>query len=160
MPTPCWREYPLADHPSPSEAFAAALTDRDWALPTEETRRLLARHVPVYAYEFAERNTPWFPGMPQASFPAGASHMLDLPYLFSVRYLTPAAQEDLRHTMIDNWTRFARTGHTAGQGSAPASTSSHWPPARRRALARTSEPITSSTSGAGGELNHEEWRSA
>jgi para-nitrobenzyl esterase len=108
--------YPLAGYPSPSEALAAALTDRDWALPTAETRRLLARHVPVYAYEFAERNTPWFPGMPQASFPAGASHMLELPYLFSVRYLTSAAQEDLRHTMIDGWTHFARTGHTSWPG--------------------------------------------
>lgn len=102
--------YPLADFGSPSEALAAALTDRDWALPTDETRRLLARHVPVYAYEFAERNTPWFPGFPQASFPAAASHMLELPYLFAVRYLTPATQQDLRNTMIDNWTRFARTG--------------------------------------------------
>jgi para-nitrobenzyl esterase len=102
--------YPLADFSSPSEALAAALTDRAWALPTDDTRRLLARHVPVYAYEFAERNTPWFPGFPQASFPVGASHMLELPYLFDVRYLTAAPQEDLRNAMIDRWTRFARTG--------------------------------------------------
>lgn len=102
--------YPLAAFDSPSEALAAALTDRDWSLPTDDTRRLLARHVPVYAYEFAERNTPWFPGFPQASFPAGASHMLELPYLFEVSYLTPATQDDLRHTMIDSWTRFASTG--------------------------------------------------
>jgi para-nitrobenzyl esterase len=102
--------YPLTDFDSPSEALAAALTDRDWALPTDDTRRLLARHVPVYAYEFAERNTPWFPGFPQASFPAGASHMLELPYLFDVRYLTAAPQEDLRNAMIDRWTHFARTG--------------------------------------------------
>jgi para-nitrobenzyl esterase len=102
--------YPLAGFGSPSEALAAALTDRNWALPTAHMRRLLARHVPVYAYEFAERNTPWFPQAPQASFPVGASHMLELPYLFSVRYLTPAPQQDLRNTMIDRWTRFARTG--------------------------------------------------
>lgn len=102
--------YPLTGFNSPSEALGAALTDRNWALSTDDTRRLLARHVPVYAYEFAERNTPWFPGFPQASFPAGASHMLELPYLFGVGYLTPAPQEDLRNTMIDRWTRFARTG--------------------------------------------------
>jgi len=101
--------YPLTGYDSPSEALAAALTDHNWALPTDEARRLLARHVPVYAYEFAERNTPWFPGAPQASFPAGASHMLELPYLFDVRYLTPAPQQDLRDTMIDRWTTFART---------------------------------------------------
>ncbi|TDV40372.1 carboxylesterase/lipase family protein [Actinophytocola oryzae] len=107
--------YPLTDHGSPSEALAAALTDRNWALQIDESRRLLARHVPVYAYEFAERDTPWFPGAPSASFPAGASHMLELPYLFSVRYLTPATQEDLRNTMIDRWTRFARTGDPGWQ---------------------------------------------
>jgi para-nitrobenzyl esterase len=105
--------YPLSAYDSPSEALAAALTDRNWAVPTDDARRLLSRHVPVYAYEFAERNTPWFPGLPQASFPAGASHMLELPYLFSVGYLTPATQEDLRTTMIDRWTRFARTGDTS-----------------------------------------------
>lgn len=102
--------YPLTDFGSPSEALAAALTDRDWALPIDDARRLLADHVPVYAYEFAERNTPWFPGFPQASFPVGASHMLELPYLFSVGYLTPAPQQDLRDIMIDHWTHFARTG--------------------------------------------------
>lgn len=103
-------KYSLSDFGSPSEALGAALTDRDWALPTEDTRRLLARLVPVFAYEFAERDTPWFPGMPRASFPAGASHMLELPYLFSVRYLTPAPQEKLSALMIDRWTQFAATG--------------------------------------------------
>lgn len=102
--------YPLAEFGSPSEALAAALTDRNWALPIEEARRLLASHVPVYAYEFAEKDTPWFPGAPRPSFPVGASHMLELPYLFSVRYLTPAPQEKLSAFMIDHWTHFARTG--------------------------------------------------
>jgi len=111
-------EYPLSAYGSPSEALAAALTDRDWALPTDATRRLLARHVPTYAYEFAERDTPWFPGFPAASFPVGASHMLELPYLFTVGYLTPATQPELRHTMIDYWTRFARTGNPNARGLA------------------------------------------
>lgn len=102
--------YPLTDFDTPSQALAAALTDRDWALPIDETRRLLSQHVPVYAYEFAERDTPWFPGTPKASFEVGASHMLELPYLFSVRYLTPAPQRELSDVMIDHWTHFARTG--------------------------------------------------
>jgi para-nitrobenzyl esterase len=102
--------YPLHEYGSPSEALAAALTDRDWALPIDDTRRLLARHVPVFAYEFAERDTPWFPGFPRPSFPVGASHMLELPYLFAVGYLTPATHQDLRGTMIHRWTRFARSG--------------------------------------------------
>jgi para-nitrobenzyl esterase len=64
----------------------------------------------VYAYEFAERDASWFPGFPAPRFPVGASHMLELPYLFTVRYLTPATQQGLRATMIDHWARFATTG--------------------------------------------------
>jgi para-nitrobenzyl esterase len=104
-------EYPLTTDRDPTETLAAALTDRNWALPADDTRRLLARHVPVYAYEFAERNTPWFADFPPPRLSAGASHMLELPYLFTVRYLTPAAQQGLRNTMIDRWTHFASTGH-------------------------------------------------
>jgi len=109
-------EYPLTAYGSPSQALAAALTDDGWALPTDATRRLLARHVPVFAYEFAERDTPWFPGAPAPSFPVGASHLLELPYLFTVGYLTPAAQPELRHTMIDYWTRFAHAGKPDTRG--------------------------------------------
>lgn len=108
-------EYPLTPDRTPVETLAAALTDRDWALPIEETRRLLARHVPVYAYEFAERDASWFPGFPPPPFPVGASHMMELPYLFDVRYLTPATKESLRDTMIDRWTRFAHTGDPGWQ---------------------------------------------
>lgn len=36
--------------------------------------------------------------------------MLELPYLFGVRYLTPATQQSLSDFMIDRWTHFARTG--------------------------------------------------
>jgi para-nitrobenzyl esterase len=103
-------QYPLEAYPSPSEALGAALTDRNWAHPIDKTRRLLAKHTPVYAYEFAERHTPWFPGAPRPSFQVGASHMLELPYLFDVRYLSPAPQEDLSNAMIDHWAHFARTG--------------------------------------------------
>jgi para-nitrobenzyl esterase len=38
--------------------------------------------------------------------------MLELPYLFRVRYLTPATQRTLSDFMIDRWTHFARTGKT------------------------------------------------
>lgn len=102
--------YPLTADRTPVETLAAALTDRDWALPVEEARRLLARHTPVYGYEFAERDTSWYPGFPPPPFPVGASHMFELSYLFDVRYLTEAPQKSLRDTMIDRWARFAHTG--------------------------------------------------
>ena len=109
-------EYPLAAYPTPSEALVAVLTDVNWARPAYETHVALARRVPTYAYEFAERDTSWFPGFPEPSFPVGASHMLDLPYLFDVAYLTEAPRPELRDTMIAYWTTFARKGNpnTAG----------------------------------------------
>jgi para-nitrobenzyl esterase len=41
--------------------------------------------------------------------------MLELPYLFGVRYLTPVEQQDLGDFMVDRWTRFARTGDPGWQ---------------------------------------------
>lgn len=114
-------EYPLSAYPTPSEALVAVLTDANWARQAYETHRVLARYVPTYAYEFAERDTSWFPGLAEPSFPVGASHMLDLPYLFDVGYLTDAPRPELRAALIAYWTTFAHKGNpnTAGLPSWP-----------------------------------------
>ncbi len=109
-------EYPLSAYRTPSEALVAVLTDVNWARPAYETHRLLARQVPTYAYDFAERDTSWFPGFDKPSFPVGASHMLDLPYLFDVGYLTDAPRADLRDRMIAYWTAFAHKGNPNADG--------------------------------------------
>ncbi len=103
--------------------FGAVIGDADFACPTTLTHTLLAAHVPVWAYEFADEHAPPLtPGAPP--FPLGAPHASELPYLFDLggrpRDLTPA-QHRLANTMIDYWTRFARTAN-------PNSPSSpHWP---------------------------------
>ncbi|MBV6697692.1 carboxylesterase/lipase family protein [Kitasatospora aureofaciens] len=105
--------YPASDYPSPAVAWATVATDRIWSCPTLQSDRLLARHTPVYTYEFADRGAPAPPGLP-AGFPYGAYHASELPYLFDVAGL-PATldpgQQRLADRMIHSWTRFATTGH-------------------------------------------------
>ncbi|MEV6006146.1 carboxylesterase family protein [Streptomyces sp. NPDC051976] len=101
--------------------FGAAIGDADFACPTARTAGLLAAHVPVWRYEFADEHAPPLTsGTPP--FPLGAPHASELPYLFDLggrpRDLT-AAQHRLADTMIDYWTRFARTADPDGPSSPP-----------------------------------------
>jgi para-nitrobenzyl esterase len=100
--------YPVSAYGTPGLAWAAAATDRIWACPALTTQRLLARRAPVYAYEFAERHGPALTD----SYPWGAAHGYELPYLFDVAgFLTAGAiQPGLAAEMIDSWARFAATG--------------------------------------------------
>ncbi|MEU9343154.1 carboxylesterase family protein [Streptomyces sp. NPDC048278] len=112
------REYPV--HPTDGgPVFGAVIGDANFACPTARTAGLLAAHVPVWRYEFADEHAPPLtPGTPP--FPLGAPHASELPYLFDLggrpRELT-AAQHRLADTMIDYWTRFARTGDPNGPSS-------------------------------------------
>ncbi|GAA0462575.1 carboxylic ester hydrolase [Paractinoplanes deccanensis] len=99
-------EYPVAAYPSPGLAWAAVATDRIWACPTLAGNRLLARHNPTYAYEFAERDGP----NPGLGYPWGAYHGAELPYLFDVTYLPDTAPPALAGEMVGAWALFAATG--------------------------------------------------
>ncbi|MFE9454125.1 carboxylesterase/lipase family protein [Streptomyces sp. NPDC006739] len=103
-------EYPV-HRTDAGPVFGAVIGDADFACPTAHTDGLLAAHVPVWRYEFADEHAPPLtPGTPP--FPLGAPHASELPYLFDLggrpRDLT-TAQYRLADTMIDYWTRFART---------------------------------------------------
>ncbi|MCI3273579.1 carboxylesterase/lipase family protein [Streptomyces cylindrosporus] len=112
------REYPV--HRSDGgPVFGAVIGDADFACPTARTDGLLAAHVPLWRYEFADEHAPPLtPGTPP--FPLGAQHAAELPYLFDLggrpRELS-AAQHRLADTMIDYWARFARTGDPNGPSS-------------------------------------------
>ncbi|WP_371673890.1 carboxylesterase family protein [Streptomyces sp. NBC_00289] len=116
------REYPV-HRTDGGPVFGAVIGDANFACPTARTGGLLAAHVPVWRYEFADEHAPPLtPGTPP--FPLGAPHASELPYLFDLggrpRNLTPA-QHRLADTMIDYWTRFARTADPNGPSS------SSWP---------------------------------
>ncbi|MGQ4333980.1 carboxylesterase/lipase family protein [Streptomyces hayashii] len=118
------RAYPPGA--TPPLAWAEVGTDRSWVCPTLAADRLLAKHVPVYSYEFADRHPP-APDL-HPDFPLGAYHSAELPYLFGMGDLRlDDGQAALSRRMIAAWTTFARTG-TPGHG---------WPPfPHTRQLAR------------------------
>ncbi|MET7354400.1 carboxylesterase/lipase family protein [Streptomyces mirabilis] len=128
------REYPVHGTDG-GPVFGAVIGDANFACPTARTDSLLAAHVPVWRYEFADEHAPPLtPGTPP--FPLGAPHASELPYLFDLggrpRDLT-AAQHRLADTMIDYWTRFAHTADPNGP------TSPHW--SRRTVLSLAPDHI-------------------
>lgn len=102
------KEYP--PKPTPELAWAQVLTDRMWARGVHEQNTLLAKHVPVYGYEFADRKAPMF--LPfKVDFDWGAFHAGELPYLFDdPQGKLTQAQRGLSAQMIGYWTSFARNG--------------------------------------------------
>jgi para-nitrobenzyl esterase len=106
--------YPLADYDSPSLALAAVSTDQVMACPARRLDRILTTRVRTFSFEFADRTAPAY--FPAASFPYGAAHTLEIPYLFPLYHgglgvahpLNPA-QERLSDQMVSYWTRFAKS---------------------------------------------------
>ncbi|MDT9683995.1 carboxylesterase family protein [Streptomyces sp. TRM76323] len=110
--------YPADRFPSPALAWATVVTDRMWARGTEAQHRALGRHVPTYAYEFADREAPMFLPLP-GRFDFGAYHAGDLPYLFEddeVEARFTPAQRRLSATMTAYWAAFARNGDPNAPG--------------------------------------------
>jgi para-nitrobenzyl esterase len=93
-------------------AYSAAVTDDAFACVADHIGAALAAGGPVYAYEFNDRNAPTPDPLRTLPFPVGASHSLELRYLFDVGgapALNPA-QQVMSDQMIDYWSRFVATG--------------------------------------------------
>ncbi|MCX5068142.1 carboxylesterase family protein [Micromonospora lupini] len=104
--------YPSDETRSASEALGAVWTDQGYAEPIYTAALAFARNVPTYVYEFADEDAPFFTEGPAPTFPTGAYHCAELPYLFDVDYaeaLTPT-QRRLSAEMVRAWSDFARTG--------------------------------------------------
>ena len=118
--------YPLNDFDNADIAVSAVGTDAIFACPGFGNIAAAAKHVPVYAYEFADRNAP----LPSPLFtrvqPAlGAAHATEIPYVFaSQAELEAEFSEDsatLAETMVRYWAAFARSGNpTPSDGTLPA----------------------------------------
>ena len=115
-------QYPVASEPSPSETFSLALTSWGFVCPSRRVMRSADKGgVPVYVYEFMDRNAPQY--FPPVSYPYGAAHTLEIRYLFqnyhgAAGVLKPlnADQQKLSEAMVKYWTNFARTGDPNGVG--------------------------------------------
>ena len=117
--------YPLASYGgNVSSAYSAAVTDGAFACLADRMGQDLAEAgAPVYAYEFNDRTAPAPEPLRQVPFPVGASHSLELRYLFDIGG-TPAldpAQQSLSNQMIGYFSRFVTDGVPAAP-DAPA-----WP---------------------------------
>ncbi|MGW5867638.1 carboxylesterase/lipase family protein [Streptomyces sp. NPDC055239] len=118
--------YPVAEHASPTHAYAAAQGDRTFACTALRMDRTLAGRGPVYAYEFADRTSPPFASIRDAgrTFDFGATHVNEVQYLFKHFGLpTPlnAEQRDLARQMVQYWGSFIHGGppRAHGQPTAP-----------------------------------------
>ncbi|MGH2944604.1 MAG: carboxylesterase/lipase family protein, partial [Solirubrobacteraceae bacterium] len=107
-------EYPLSAYPSPAVAFSAVGTDALFACPALEVDKWASRFVPTFAYEFNDENAPQ-QYLPPVSFPYGAAHASEIPYLFDLPTAPIAAtltaqQERLATSMRRYWAHFAARG--------------------------------------------------
>ncbi|MEU0495285.1 carboxylesterase/lipase family protein [Mycobacterium sp. NPDC006124] len=106
--------YPLSRYRgSVPLAYSAAVTDGVFACVAARMTEGLAKQDSVYAYEFDDRGAPAPDPLRSLPFPVGASHSLELRYLFDIGgapTLNPD-QQVLSDQMIDAWSQFVRDGH-------------------------------------------------
>lgn len=116
---PVLTQYPLDRYGgSVPLAYAAAVTDGEFACVADQMADTLSRAAPVYAYEFNDRAAPAPEPLRNVPFPVGASHSLELRYLFDVGGAPPLdpAQQRLSWQMLDSWIQFVVTGVPSATG--------------------------------------------
>lgn len=112
-------QYPLANYGgsapnAPDLAFSAILGDSLFSCGAYRADVALARYVPTYAYEFNDEGAPE-KVLPPVSFPYGATHSIELPFLFGALALS-GNEASLAGTMVQYWTQFARSHEPAAPG--------------------------------------------
>ncbi len=112
--------YPLSKYASPSLAEVDAVEGQK-ACVTHRLSRWYAAKGTTWAYQFDDRTAPSY--FKPASFPMGAYHTAEIPYLFPLFHGgtgTPrplnATQQKLSDGLIDAWASFARTGNPNPSG--------------------------------------------
>jgi para-nitrobenzyl esterase len=114
-----------------SLAYSAAVTDGVFSCLADRMAVALGRGAPVYAYEFDDRDAPAPDLLRQVPFPVGASHSLELRYLFDVGGAPPldAGQQALSDEMIGYWSQFVKSGapQVSGQPAWPVMRGGHPP---------------------------------
>jgi len=117
--------YPLSAFKSPQLAWDRVGTDSG-ICNQRRLDKILARQIPVYAYEFADKTAPiFFPDMP--GMEALAYHTADIQYLFPLWRGGPLGiphplnhqQTILSDQLVSAWANFARTGNPNGSDNHP-----------------------------------------
>jgi para-nitrobenzyl esterase len=111
--------YPLSNYASVPLAYSAAVTDGVFACASDRIAHVLAGSEPaVYGYEFNDPDAPAPAAVRQLPFPMGASHSLELRYLFDIGNAPPfnPSQRALSDQMIDYWSQFVSSGAPQAPG--------------------------------------------
>jgi len=112
--------YPLDRYGgSAAVAYSTAVTDAAFACVADRIGDALAADAPVYGYEFADPAPPTPDPLRKLPFPVGASHSLDLRYIFNMGGAPPPTppQVALSDQMIDYWSSFVRDGRPSADGA-------------------------------------------
>ncbi len=117
-------KYPLTAYPNPSLAWIAVGSDAN-VCRHPYLNNNASKYVPVYAYEFADRQAPWY--FPPFSFAHGAAHTIDIQFLFpgwhggtlGASHKLTAQEQVLAHQLVTSWTNFMYTGNPNLTGDKP-----------------------------------------
>jgi para-nitrobenzyl esterase len=116
--------YLLSAYPDPGAAWVAVGTDANVCRhPTLNNNA--SKYVPLYAYEFADREAPWY--FPPLSFAHGAAHTIDIQFLFpdwhggplGISHKLTAPEQRLSKQLVSAWTNFMYTGNPNRAGNSP-----------------------------------------
>ncbi|EMD25408.1 carboxylesterase/lipase family protein [Amycolatopsis azurea] len=112
------RTYPLKRFPAPAPflAYRTIVADSNSVCPSMLNTERLAKHIPVFAYQFDDTDVP-----PQffldPTKPNGAYHIAEMLLLLpGGNKLTPN-QQVLSDQLLTQWTGFARTGNPTVDGA-------------------------------------------
>ncbi len=116
--------YPVSAYPSPGAAWVAVGTDAN-VCRHPYLNNNVSQFVPLYAYEFADRNAPWY--FPPLAFPHGAAHTIDIQFLFpnwhggplGIQHQLSAQERALSGQLVTAWTNFMYTGNPNLKGDQP-----------------------------------------
>jgi len=127
------KQYPVGAFASAPVALGTVMSDFRPDLGINhclylEAARLMSRRVPVYQWEFADRETPVLgvamPIQPDTGFPLGAAHSSELNAFFPNFSNTTAISgpdlsarsQAMAEQMIATWASFIRSGRPAAEG--------------------------------------------
>jgi len=117
-------KYPLSAYPNPSLAWVAAGSDANLCRHAFLNNNA-SKFVALYAYEFADRQAPWY--FSALSFAHGAAHTIDIQFLFpgwhggplGAAHKLTAPEETLSKQLVAAWTNFMYTGNPNQTGDKP-----------------------------------------
>lgn len=107
--------YPLSRFPdsSPFIAYRTVMADSASVCPALVADHELTKHIPVYAFENDNADTPT-----SSTLPLGAFHNAENPFLFQSATATfDANQTAFGDQVVAEWTGFARTGNPTVPGT-------------------------------------------